>query len=156
MAAPAPARLLLAAGLASSAVACARAPERVLVPGTPFRHVVTVSTDQGSHATVSVGQPLTLHATRESGPWVEKPGSQAPADGCWASGVEPRESEVAAKLTWRAEPAGAATFDVGRLDTIAKRTREVRFAKAGDYRLSATSALVCSRQVSNVIRVTVR
>lgn len=149
-------RRLFLSSLALGTIACTRTPERVFVQGTPFRHVVTVSTGRGDHPTVSVGQPLTLHATRESGPWVEKPGSEAPADGCWMRAVEPREAEVAAMLAWRVEPAGAATFDVGRLDTVEKRTREVRFAKAGDYQLSATSALVCSRQVSNVIRVTVR
>jgi hypothetical protein len=146
----------VAASLVLSTMACARAPERVFVPGAPFRHVVTISTEQGDHATVSVGQPLTLHATRESGPWVEQAGSERPADGCWAGAVEPREAEVAAMLTWEVEPGGLATFDVGRLETIEKRTREVRFSKAGEYQLSATSALICSRQVSNTIRVTVR
>jgi hypothetical protein len=34
--------------------------------------------------------------------------------------------------------------------------REVRFSTAGEYQLSAVSALTCSRQVSNTIYVSVR
>jgi hypothetical protein len=139
-----------------SVCGCASEPERIFVQGTPFRHVVTITSERGNHATVAIGEPLRLHASRDSGPWVEKPRSEAPEDGCWTSVARPHESEVAAMLTWHTEPSGFSTFDVATVETAGDLTRQVRFSKAGEYRLSATSAVTCSREVSNVIAVSVR
>jgi hypothetical protein len=137
-------------------VACTPDPHRVFVQGTPFRHVVRITTERGDSPSVLVGEPLVLHASRESGPWVEKPRSAAPEDGCWVEVVRPQEAEVAANLDWHVTPAGAATFNVPTLADVGDLTRTVRFSKPGEYRLSATSALPCSRQDTNVLTVSVR
>lgn len=55
-------------GLLMLQMACARQPERVFVPGTPFKHVVEVRTSQGVAANIRVGEWLTLHGRRSTGP----------------------------------------------------------------------------------------
>lgn len=135
---------------------CEVPPGQVFVQGKPFNHVVRVTTDQGDRASVVVGQALTLHASRESGPWIAKAGSEAPQDGCWTGSAKEREPEVATSVTWLTEPAGNAVLDLPTAETVIDGPRKVRFTKAGEYRLSAVSAITCSRELSNVIVVTVR
>ncbi len=139
-----------------NAAGCQTEPEHIFVQGKPFNHVVRVTTDQGDRASVVVGQILTLHASRESGPWIAKAWSDAPKDGCWIGSTKEREPEVATSVTWLTEPAGAAVFDLPTASTVIDGPRKVRFTKAGEYRLSAASAITCSREVSNVIVVSVR
>ena len=146
----------LLAGLVVPLLACERVPARVFVQGTPFRHDVRVTTEQGDRASVVVGQPLRLHATRKSGPWIEKLGSEAPEDGCWTEVARSEEPEVAALLRWHTEPSGFSGLDVPTLVSGDDRTRTIRFSRAGEYRLSATSAVTCSTEVSNVVVVSVR
>jgi hypothetical protein len=122
----------------------------------PFRHEIIVTTEQGDRASVAVGEPLRLHATRRSGPWIERPGSAAPEDGCWTEIARSEEPEVAALVTWHTEPAGFSALGIRTVASGEDRTRTIRFSKAGEYRLSATSAVTCSRQESNVVYVSVR
>src|SRR5678816_2239125 len=50
---------------------CTQPPDRVFVPGSPFTHVIDVRTAEGATATVKVGEWVTLHARRRTGPWTE-------------------------------------------------------------------------------------
>jgi len=149
-------RTAMIAAFLSSAECQPGPPEKVFVQGERFTHVVRVTSDQGDRASVLVGQVLTLHASRESGPWAAKPWSEAPKDGCWIRSTKEREPEVATSVTWITEPSGNSVFELPTASTVIDAPRKVRFTKAGEYRLSATSAISCSRELSNVIVVTVR
>ena len=106
--------------------ACDRPPDRVFVPGKPFRHVVEVRTAKGDAAEVLVGEWLTLHARRTTGPWVEVERKTLGPEGCWvAPAPAPQEEEVADDLTWTALPAGAGRFN---LEIAPDHTRRVRFS----------------------------
>jgi hypothetical protein len=142
--------------LVSLFAACQREPEEVFVQGKAFRHVVRVTTDQGDRASVAVGEVLTIHASRSSGPWIARPRSEAPADGCWMTGsAEEHEPQVATSVKWLTEPPGNAVFDIPGASEL-RGPRKVRFTRAGEYRLQASSAITCSTELSNVILVTVR
>jgi hypothetical protein len=142
------------AGLLVLLVACSSPPERVFVPGKPFRHVVEVSTAQGQAASVRVGEWLTLNARRSTGPWTEVDRKSLGPDGCWVAPAPPAdEDQVADNLTWSAEPRGRAEFN---LDIRADHARRVRFSAPGRYVLSASSATWCSPRVgSNALPVVV-
>jgi hypothetical protein len=140
-----------------ASIACSERPSRVYVAGESFRHGVHVTTAQGETARVKVGESLRLHASRRSGPWVEKAAKDVPDDGCWLSPPLDHEPEVAASLKWTADPQGAATFDIPSAAALnaGDFTRTVRFSRPGEYRLTGDSALACSRETSNAITVTV-
>jgi hypothetical protein len=141
--------------LAVLLVACARQPERVFVPGTPFRHVVEVRTSQGLVADVRVGEWLTLHARRETGPWVGVERKSLGPEGCWVAPTPPeKEAEVADNLAWTAQPAGPGEFNMG---ILSDHTRRVRFSAPGRYSLKGRSSTWCSPKVeSNELTVAVR
>jgi hypothetical protein len=144
----------LAAALSLLLVACWQQPERVFVPGKPFTHAIYVRTAQGPAASVRVGEWLTLHAVRETGPWVEVQRRSLGPDGCWvAPPPPPEESEVADNVHWTGQPEGKAEFNVTILDD---HTRRVRFPAAGRYVLRATSTTWCApRAMSNELTVVV-
>ena len=134
--------------------ACTSPPDRVFVPGTPFRHLVDVRTSQGPSADARVGEWITLHARRTTGPWTNVDRKSLGPDGCWvAPAPPPEETEVAADLSWSADPQ-AGEFDDGLRDD---HTRRVRFTRPGRYSLKATSSTPCSPKVdSNELVVVVR
>jgi hypothetical protein len=134
--------------------ACTSQPERVFVPGTPFRHAVDVRTPQGTSAEVRLGEWVTLQARRETGPWKNVDRKSLGRDGCWvAPAPPPAEAEVAANLSWTTDPPDG-EFDDG---LAPDHTRRVRFTKPGRYRLTATSSTPCSPKVhSNELIVIVR
>jgi len=133
-------------GLGAVLAACQPQPDRVFVPGTPFKHEVRVATDQGFTARLRVGDWLPLHATRETGPWVAVERTSLGKDGCWVAPPPPaREEEVAAELHWTARPAGKAEFDSGLSED---HTRRVRFSAPGRYVIGASSATWCSPKVT--------
>jgi hypothetical protein len=142
-------------GLPILLMACARQPERVFVPGTPFKHVVEVSTSQGVAANIRVGEWLTLHGRRTTGPWTATERRSLGPDGCWvAPSPAEEEPQVADNLRWIAEPEGKAQFN---LDILADHTRRVRFLVPGRYLLRATSHTWCSPPVgSNELTVVVK
>lgn len=142
------------AALLAVLAACSRQPERVFVPGQPFRHVVEVNTSQGLAADVRVGEWLTLHGRRETGPWVEVDRTSLGPDRCWvAPPPAEEEPEVADSLTWSTKPEGKGEFNLGILED---HTRRVRFSEPGRYVLSATSATWCGPRVgSNELTVVV-
>ena len=130
-------------------------PDRVFVPGAPFRHVVEVSTSQGFSAEVRVGESLTLNARRATGPWVEVERKSLGPEGCWVAPHPPAEEiEVADNLTWTSQPPGPGRFNLEIRDD---HTRRVRFSAPGRYSLKASSATWCSPSVeSNELTVVVR
>ena len=145
---------ILPIGSALVLAACTSPPERVFVPGSPFRHVIDVRSSQGTSAEARVGEWITLHGRRETGPWTNVDRKSLGRDGCWvAPAPPPEEPEVATDLSWRADPRDG-EFDDGLADD---HTRRVRFTKPGRYRLSATSSTWCSPKVeSNELIVVVR
>ena len=135
------------------AAACERQPERVFVPGAPFRHVVEVRTSQGVSADVRAGEWLTLHARRGTGPWVEVERKSLGPAGCWVAPAPlEEEAEVADNLHWTARPA-TGEFN---LEILGDHTRRVRFSAPGRYSLRASSSTWCSPNVeSNELTVAV-
>jgi hypothetical protein len=127
----------------------------VFVPGAPFKHVVDVRTSQGGAAEVRVGEWLTLHARRETGPWVAVERRSLGPDGCWVAPPPPEhEAEVADNVRWMAQPSSRGEFNLGILED---HTRRVRFRAPGRYVLKASSSTWCSPNVeSNELTVTVR
>ena len=91
---------------------------------------------------IGVNEPLTLHARRTSGPWVQKSRVDVQDEGCWWRSAPPEvEHEVAANVRWLVNPDSIASFNVRfRPD----HTREVRFSKPGVYRLTARSSATCN------------
>jgi hypothetical protein len=136
-------------------IACSPQPEQVFAPAKAFHHTVRATTTQGAEPSVRVGEPLTLQATRTSGPWVQIPRRSVPADGCWVAPPPPAEEpEVADNLHWVVEPDGQAVFDLGLRDD---HTRVVRFSRPGRYVLHAVGSMWCSPPTgSNAITVVVR
>lgn len=129
-------------GVVALLTACARPPERVFVPGKPFRHEVEVRTAQGPAARVRAGEWLTLHARRTTGPWMPVERRSLGSDGCWVASPPPAdEAEVADNLRWVAAPEGKAEFN---LDMLPDHTRRVRFSAPGRYVLQASSSTWCS------------
>jgi hypothetical protein len=141
-------------GLLTLLMACARPPERVFVPGTPFRHVVEVGTAQGVVASIQVGEWLTLHGRRSTGPWMATERSRLGPDGCWVAPAPAEdEPQVADNLKWSTQPEGKAEFNLG---ILTDHSRRVRFLAPGRYVLHATSSTWCSPPVgSNELTVVV-
>jgi len=139
--APRPVRAALGVALLL-ATACSPEPGRVFVPGPTFGQSIHLSTAQGEHARVRVGEALRLHAERRSGPWIEVPRASLPPGACWQVSPPPDlEPEVAGNLRWLVEPPDAARFNLGLLRD---QSREVRFSAPGRYQLSARSAVWCT------------
>ena len=136
-------------------MSCSSPPDQVFVPGPSFTYGVEATTAKGREPEVRVGEPLTLHARRSSGPWVEVARRNLPTDACWiARPPLPDEPEVADNLRWVVEPEGRATFNLGLNED---HTRVVRFTEPGRYALHAISSMWCSSpKASNVITIVVR
>jgi hypothetical protein len=141
-------------GLLILLTACTRQPERVFVPGAGFKHVVQVGTSQGPAANVRVGEWLTLHGRRWTGPWAATARKSLGPEGCWvAPSPAEEEPQVADNLKWTTQPQGKAEFN---LDILSDHTRRVRFSAPGRYVLHATSSTWCSPPVdSNELTVVV-
>jgi hypothetical protein len=124
-------------------MACApEMPARVFVPGDSFSERIEVRTGQGDSARVSVGEPVTLHARRFSGPWIDVSRESVTPDVCWWASVPVGvEEEVAGNLRWIVQPTGSAEFNI---DFRADLSREVRFSIPGRYVLVAESSGWCS------------
>jgi len=120
---------------------CSGEPTIVFVPGDGYRESIEVTTEQGPDAVVDVDEPVVLHVTRHSGPWVEVDAATLEDDACrLTSPPEPTELEVADNVTWAADPAEGATFDLGLSDD---HTRTVSFDRPGLFTLTATSSSWC-------------
>lgn len=118
-------------------------PAVVYVPGDEFKETVWISTGAGASPVVHVNAPLTLHARRNAGPWVEIPGIELKAGQCWWGSTPPEfEPEVADNVRWLVDPdSTAAVFNV---QFRSDHTREVRFSRPGVYQLTAYSNVSCA------------
>jgi hypothetical protein len=134
--------------------ACTAEPSEVFIPGPAFQQSIRLSTAQGERGTVAAGEPLVLLAERRTGPWVAAARSSLAAGACWLAAAPPQiEPEVADNVRWFVEPEGSASFNV---EYRSDRTRQVRFSRAGSYRLTAQSAASCAPPFSgNTLRVEV-
>ena len=120
---------------------CSSEPEIVYVPGEGYQESIHVATEQGPEAVVEPGEPLTLHVTRRSGPWVEVKSATLDDDACrLVNPPDPHELEVADNVTWVAGPTEGVTFDPDLSDD---HTRTVTFDRKGQFTLTATSASWC-------------
>jgi membrane-bound lytic murein transglycosylase MltF len=120
---------------------CSGEPEIVYVPGEGYQESIHVATEQGPDAAVDVGEPLTLHVTRRSGPWVEVKSATLGDDACrLVNPPDPHELEVADNVRWVADPAEGVAFD---RDLSEDHTRTVTFDAKGQFALTATSASWC-------------
>ena len=133
--------------------ACSR-PERVFVPGPSYSESIEARSELGDSATVRIGQPLTLHVQRRSGPWVEVDRSSLRPEACWLRSAPPAlEEEVAANVRWLVDPTDGFEFNT---DFRPDLTREVRFTEPGIYLLTPESSGWCSdRSVGNPLHVEV-
>lgn len=112
-------------------------PESVYIPAEGFQQTVVIL---ASASTAYVDEPVTLSATRSTGPWHHVEFAAVPIGTCWKRTPPPTfEAEVAGNLSWELEPAGISRFDGGRLDG----TRQVVFSQPGTYRLRGHSAVWC-------------
>jgi ABC-type amino acid transport substrate-binding protein len=122
-------------------VGCSSEPEIVYIPGEGYEESIHVATDQGPVAVVEVDEPLMLHVTRRSGPWVEVKSATLDDDACrLVNPPDPHELEVADNVTWIADPAEGVAFGN---DLSEDHTRTVTFDREGQFRLTATSASWC-------------
>lgn len=123
------------------------------VPGPGFTQVMEVSLELPDSAPVAVGEWVTLHATRKSGPWVSRDSSMTGEPACEEISPVTEEFEVAGKVEWRVEPPGQVNFKVpGPPDW----DRKVRFLGPGSYRVWAVSEGCGAPFRSNQVNVTVR
>ncbi len=122
---------------------CSADPPVVYIPGKDLREALQISTGGGTSPVIGVNEPLTLHARRTSGPWVEIRREELQDQPCWQGSIPAEvESEVADNVKWLVRPdSSVAAFNVQyRPD----HTREVRFFKPGVYALTAHSNMSCT------------
>jgi len=130
-------------------------PSRVWVPGPDFVATLDVSIGDGSVAVWRVGEWITLHADRSTGPWVQVARKDLPEGAPWMRQPPPaREYNVEANVRWLVEPEGFSRFNLpGAQDIL---TRKVQFNTPGNYRLWAESHSWGGGQMkSNVIEIVI-
>lgn len=131
-------RVLLA--LIVALVACADpddVPDEVYVPAPDYTQTLRIATLADSAHPARAGAWVTLTAQRRTGPWRLVPRDSANLEQCWwRRPPEASEPEVAANVTWRAQPADSVTFDSPEPPEMKRR---VRFPRAGTYTLTAES-----------------
>ena len=124
----------------------------VYVPGDRFEQRVIASSEA---LETTVGEWVTLHARRATGPWQRVQAASLGPDACWLQQPPPPvEREVSNNVTWIVEPTGSAEFDLPKIPQL--QPRRVRFARPGTYRLTARSAGWCREPFeSNIVTVVV-
>jgi membrane-bound lytic murein transglycosylase MltF len=120
---------------------CSGEPAEVYVPGDEYQESIEVMTEQGPDAGVDIDEPVVLHVTRRSGPWVAVDPATLEKNDCrLVRPPEATELEVADNVRWNAVPTEGATFNSGLTDD---HTRTVRFDRPGLFTLTATSSSWC-------------
>ena len=123
------------------------------VPGPGFAQRMEVTLELPDSAPVAVGAWVTMHATRESGPWVLRDSTMTEAPACEKISPVTQEYEVAGKVEWRVEPAGRVNYSVPGPPDF---DRQIRFNEPGRYRVWAVSDGCGADFESNQVEVTVR
>ena len=123
------------------------------VPGPGFTQILEISLELPDSAPVPVGEWVTMHATRESGPWVLQDSTMTDDPPCKEVAPVTEEYEAANKVSWTVEPSEDVEF---RATNPPERLRQVRFNKPGRYRVRAESRGCGEPFQSNVVEVVVR
>jgi hypothetical protein len=122
------------------------------VPAPGFEQVMEASLALPDSGPVAVGQWVTLHATRRSGPWVLQDSTMTEDPPCEQISPVTEEFEVASKVEWRVEPPGQAAFNTPGAPDY---DRQISFTEPGRYRLRAVSSGCGEPFESNVLEVVV-
>ena len=123
------------------------------VPGPGFTQLLEVSLELPDSAPVKVGEWVTMHATRESGPWVLQDSTMTEEPRCEEISPIIEEWEAAGKVEWRVEPEGRVNYSVPGPPNF---DRQIRFNQPGRYRVWAVSDGCGAEFESNRVEVTVR
>lgn len=126
---------------------------RTYVPGADFREEMQVWVETPDSGTAAVGEWLTLHAARQSGPWELRDTARTDDPPCEKIAPAVREFEVASKVEWQVEPEGRVSYNVPGPPEF---ERQIRFDQPGTYRLRAVSEGCGAQIVSNQVEVTIR
>jgi hypothetical protein len=149
-------RTLLAAACALLLAACESSGKTGYVPYVPgpgFEETVEIWLETPDSGAAAVGDPITLHASRQSGPWQLKDSTVTGTPACERLSPITREFEVASKVEWRIEPEGAVTWNApGPPDY----DRQIRFTRPGRYRVVAVSRGCAGSITSKPVEVVVR
>lgn len=123
------------------------------VPAPDFTETMQVWLEVPDSAPAAVGQWITMHAARQSGPWQLRDSTITKEPACEKISPVTREFEVASKVEWRVEPAGQVAYNVPGPPDF---ERQIRFTRPGRFRVWAVSQ-GCGRSFeSNRVEVVVR
>jgi len=127
---------------------------RTYVPAPDFKQEMQVWLEVPTDSSpVAIGQWITMHAARQSGPWQLRDSTVTGRPPCEKIAPATREFEVASKVEWRVEPAGKVSYNVPGPPNF---ERQIRFTQPGRYRVWAVSQ-GCGRPFeSNRVEVVVR
>ena len=106
------------------------------VPGEGFSETMQVWIEGVDSGPVAVGEWLTAHAARQSGPWELRDSAATGVPPCQKITPVVREFEAASKVEWRADPAGSVSYNVPGPPEF---KRQLRFTRPGTYRVWAVS-----------------
>jgi hypothetical protein len=123
------------------------------VPGPGFKQVMEVTLELPDSAPVAVGSWITMHATRESGPWVLRDSTMTDDPPCEEISPIIQEYEAAGKVEWKVEPEGQVNFSVPGPPNW---DRQIKFNQPGRYRVWAISDGCGAGFKSNEVSVVVR
>lgn len=123
------------------------------VPGPGFDQRMEITLELPDSAPVAVGQWVTLHATRESGPWVLRDSAATDEPRCEEISPITEEYEAAGKVEWKVEPEGQVNYSVPGPPNF---DRQIKFNQPGAYRVWAVSKGCGTSFESNRVNVTVR
>ena len=119
------------------------------VPAPGFKQNVQIWLDAPDLKQVETGRWITLHATRQAGPWMLRDSTvENPA--CEKLSPIEREFEAAGKVQWRVEPEGAAAYK-----WAADFQRQISFTAPGTYQVWAVSEGCGESFESNRVEVVV-
>lgn len=122
------------------------------VPGPGFTQTIEVSAELPDSSAVAVGEWITIHASRQSGPWVLAD-STTEDPPCERISPTTFEEDAASKVTWVVEPQGSVAFNTPAPPDFG---RKIRFTRPGRYRLTASSSGCGAPYESNTIEIVVR
>jgi hypothetical protein len=123
------------------------------VPGPGFTQQLAVRVELPDSAPLAVGQWVTMHATRESGPWVLRDSTMKGTPKCKQISPVIKEFEAAGKVEWRVAPAGQVNYSVPGPPNWDRR---IRFNQPGRYQVWAVADGCGEPFLSNRIDVVVR
>lgn len=121
------------------------------VPGPGFTQTIEVSAELPDSSAVAVGEWITIHASRQSGPWVLAD-STTEDPPCERISPVTVEAEAASKVEWLVDPPGRVTFNT---PAPPEYERLIQFAQPGRYRLTATANGCGAPFESNTIEIVV-